>query len=83
MNYQPNMSAFLSGEYKFFEEETRRLLEVSNSIVIKPMLELGLIPFKEEKIRAIKIMDNAGAELAGSSQGIEIVLKTDNMDSYY
>ncbi|NMB72410.1 MAG: deoxyribose-phosphate aldolase [Bacteroidales bacterium] len=69
VDYQPNMSAFLSGQYNVFEEETQRLLEVSTSIVIKPMLELGLIPTLEEKIRAIKILDQAGVVWIKNSSG--------------
>jgi deoxyribose-phosphate aldolase len=69
VDYQPNMSAFLSGEYDIFGEETRRLLEMSTSIVIKPMLELGLIPTLEDKIRAIKILDNAGVVWIKNSSG--------------
>jgi deoxyribose-phosphate aldolase len=69
VDYQPNMSAFLSGEYNFFEEETQSLLEVSKSIVIKPMLELGLILKLEEKIKAIKILDLAGVKWIKNSSG--------------
>ena len=69
VDYQPNMSAFLSEEYDVFEQETRLLLESSTSIVIKPMLELGLIPNPEEKIKAIKILDNAGVKWIKNSSG--------------
>ena len=69
VDYQPNMSAFLSGEYDVFGEETRRLLEVTRSIAIKPMLELGLIPTMEGKIKAINILDHAGVMWIKNSSG--------------
>jgi deoxyribose-phosphate aldolase len=45
------------------------MLEASEPIVIKPMLELGLIPGIEEKIRAIKILDRAGMRWVKNSSG--------------
>lgn len=69
VDYQPNMSAFLSGSYDVFEQEAMQLLEASSQIVIKPMLELGLIPTLEEKVRAIKILDRAGVVWIKNSSG--------------
>jgi len=54
VDYQPNMSAFLSGEYKYFEDEANKMLEISQQIEIKPMLELEFIKKNEKKIKAIK-----------------------------
>lgn len=69
VDYQPNMSAFLSGEYDTFEQETVLLLEASRQITIKPMLELGLIPSLGEKIRAIRILDSTGIVWIKNSSG--------------
>jgi deoxyribose-phosphate aldolase len=69
VDYQPNMSAFLSGEYDVFEREARELLAAAGPVVVKPMLELGLIPDHEEKIRAIRILDGAGVPWIKNSSG--------------
>lgn len=69
VDFQPNMSAFLSGDYVFFEKEARLMLEISQGIEIKPMLEIEMIPDLNSKIRAIKIYDNLGYMWVKNSSG--------------
>lgn len=69
VDYQPNMSAFVSGDYDYFAQEAQAMLDASKGIIIKPMLELGEIPTVEEKIKAIKIFDNAGFVWIKNSSG--------------
>lgn len=69
VDFQPNMSAFLSGDYAFFEKEARTMLEISQGIVIKPMLEVEMIPEQHNKIRAIKMYDQLGYRWVKNSSG--------------
>ncbi len=69
VDFQPNMSAFLSGEYDVFEAEARLMLELSQGMVIKPMLEVEMIPEISERIRAIKIYDSLGYLWVKNSSG--------------
>ena len=49
VDYQPNMSYLLSGMLEEFQSETKILMEMAESMTIKPMFELGLVPQKKEK----------------------------------
>lgn len=69
VDFQPNMSAFLSGEYDVFEQEARTMLAVSEGMVIKPMLEVEMIPEVSDRIRAIKIYDSLGYLWVKNSSG--------------
>lgn len=69
VDYQPNMSAFLSGEYDVFEKEAKLMLDVSEGMVIKPMLEVAMIPEESNRIRAIKIFDSLGYLWVKNSSG--------------
>lgn len=69
VDFQPNMSVFLSGNYEVFEAEAKRMLELSKGIEIKPMLEVAMIPSKEDQIKAIKVYDDLGYVWIKNSSG--------------
>ena len=69
VDYQPNMSYLLSGMLEEFQNETKILMEMAESMTIKPMFELGLVPTDEGKIEAIKLLCDCGLKWIKNSSG--------------
>lgn len=69
VDYQPNMSFYVSGMYDEFYEEAVQLLKAAESITLKPMLELGYLKTEEQQRHAAKLLDDAGMPWVKNSSG--------------
>lgn len=69
VDYQPNMSFFLSGMFEEFEAESARLVEVAEDISLKVMLELGYLQTDGQKRHAAQLLINAGVPWLKNSSG--------------
>lgn len=69
VDYEPNMSLFLSGMYDEFRGEAAELVKASNGMPIKAMLEFGYLETEEEKRRAAALLVEAGVPWIKNSSG--------------
>ncbi|MBC7934040.1 MAG: deoxyribose-phosphate aldolase [Rhizobacter sp.] len=69
VDYEPNMSWFLSGMYDEFRNEAILLKAAAQGMPIKPMLEFGMLKTVEEKIKIAQLIDEAELEWIKNSSG--------------
>jgi deoxyribose-phosphate aldolase len=69
VDYEPNMSWFMSEMYEEFKEEAILLDEAAQGIPIKPMLEFGMLSTETEKIKIARLIDDAGLSWIKNSSG--------------
>jgi len=69
VDYEPNMSWFMSGMYDEFRREAVGLLDAAQGMPIKPMLEFGMLKTETEKIRIAELVDEAGLPWIKNSSG--------------
>lgn len=69
IDYQPNMSYYLSGMYDEFYEEAVALLKAAGDMTLKPMLELGYLDTEEKQRHAAKLLDAANMPWVKNSSG--------------
>ncbi len=70
VDYQPNMSLFLSGMEAEFAEEGRQLSLMSDGRPIKAMLELGYISGRSARMKAARLLAEAGVPWIKNSSGV-------------
>jgi len=70
VDYQPNMSFFLSGMEAEFAEEGRQLARMSDGRPIKAMLELGWLEGRPARMRAARLLAEAGVPWIKNSSGV-------------
>jgi deoxyribose-phosphate aldolase len=70
VDYQPNMSFFLSGMEDEFAEEARLLARASEGKTLKAMLELGYIADRPSRVRAASLLADAGVPWIKNSSGV-------------
>lgn len=69
VDYEPNMSWFLSEMYDEFRNEAIMLKDAAQGMPIKPMLEFGMLTTDSEKIKIAKLIDEAGLPWIKNSSG--------------
>ena len=69
VDYEPNMSWFLSEMYDEFRSEAILMKEAAQGIPIKPMLEFGMLKTVAEKIKIAQLIDQAGLSWIKNSSG--------------
>jgi deoxyribose-phosphate aldolase len=70
VDYQPNMGFFLGGMEPEFAEEGRQLVRMSDGRPLKAMLELGWIAGRPARIRAARLLAEAGVPWIKNSSGV-------------
>ncbi len=70
VDYQPNMGLFLSGMEEEFAEEGRLLARMADGRPLKAMLELGYIEGKTDRMRAARLLADAGVPWIKNSSGV-------------
>lgn len=70
VDYQPNMSLFLSGQDREFAEEARTLVAMCDGRPLKAMLELGYLADRASKLRAARLLAEAGLPWVKNSSGV-------------
>lgn len=69
VDYEPNMSWFMSGMYDDFRNEAKVMKDTAGDMLVKPMLELGMLKTDNEKIKAAQLIDQAGLSWIKNSSG--------------
>ncbi len=69
VDYAPNMGFFLSGMYEDFQKEAVEIVRAAQGMPVKAMLELGYIKDIEQRIAAIRLLDEAGMPWIKNSSG--------------
>lgn len=69
VDYEPNMSWFMSGMYDEFRNEAVQLKDAAQGMPIKPMLEFGMLNTEAEKIQIAKLIDEAELPWIKNSSG--------------
>ncbi len=69
VDYAPNMGFLLSGMYDEFRNEAESMVNEAGDIPLKVMLQLGMIKSKSEKVRAIRMLEDAGVDWIKNSSG--------------
>ena len=69
VDFAPNMGYLLSGMYDDFQDESKVLVQEAGEIPVKAMLQLGMIKEKSEKVRAIRLLEDAGVDWIKNSSG--------------
>ena len=69
VDYEPNMSWFMSGMYDEFRQEAMVLKDAAQGMPIKPMLEFGMLATEAEKVRIATLIDEAGLPWIKNSSG--------------
>lgn len=70
VDYEPNMSLFLSGMYDEFAEEGRTLVQMTDGRPLKAMLELGYIHDRAPRVKAARLLAEAGVPWIKNSSGV-------------
>jgi deoxyribose-phosphate aldolase len=70
VDYQPNMSLFLSGMEREFAAEAETLVRMTDGRPLKAMLELGYLREEADKIRAARLLAEAGVPWIKNSSGV-------------
>jgi deoxyribose-phosphate aldolase len=70
VDYQPNMSLFLSGMESEFAEEGSQLARMTDGRPLKAMLELGWISGRPSRMRAARLLAEAGVPWIKNSSGV-------------
>lgn len=69
VDYEPNMSWFLSEMYDEFRNEAILLKDAAQGMPIKPMLEFGMLKTITEKVKIAQLIDEAGLTWIKNSSG--------------
>lgn len=69
VDYEPNMSLYLSGLYDEFQQEATELVKASMGLPFKAMLELGYLKTEEQKRHAASLLVEAGVPWIKNSSG--------------
>ncbi|MCW5732921.1 MAG: deoxyribose-phosphate aldolase [Enhydrobacter sp.] len=69
VDYGPNMSLFLSGEFDAFRDESAALVEAAGDMTLKAMLELHFIETTDEQKHAAQLLEEAGVPWIKNSSG--------------
>lgn len=69
VDYAPNMGYLLSGMFAEFTNEAEIMANEAGDMPIKAMLQMGMLKDKNEKVRAIKILEDAGVDWIKNSSG--------------
>ncbi len=69
IDYEPNMSLYLSGMYEAFRDEGARLVEAAAGYPIKAMLEFGYLNSEQEKRHAVQLLTEAQVPWIKNSSG--------------
>ena len=69
VDYEPNMSWFMSGMYDEFRHEAVQLKDAAQGMPIKPMLEFGMLKTEAEKIQIATLIDEAELPWIKNSSG--------------
>ncbi|MCU0514087.1 MAG: deoxyribose-phosphate aldolase [Anaerolineae bacterium] len=69
VDYQPNMTYFLSGMHDEFHAEARALVAAAGGMTLKAMLELHYIAALADKQTAIRLLEEAGVPWIKNSSG--------------
>jgi len=69
VDYEPNMSWFLSEMYDEFKNEAILLKDAAQGMPIKPMLEFGMLKTVQEKVKIAQLIDEAGLPWIKNSSG--------------
>ena len=70
VDYQPNMSLFMSGMEAEFAQEGSLLVRMTDGHTLKAMLELGYITGRENRLRAARLLAEAGVPWIKNSSGV-------------
>jgi deoxyribose-phosphate aldolase len=70
VDYQPNMSLFMSGMETEFAQEGSVLVRMTDGRPLKAMLELGYITGRENRMRAARLLAEAGVPWIKNSSGV-------------
>lgn len=70
VDYEPNMSLYLSQMHTEFAEEAALLVRMADGRPIKAMLELGYLAARNDRIRAARILAEAGVPWIKNSSGV-------------
>ncbi len=69
VDYQPNMSLFISGMVDEFRAESAALAQAAEGMTLKAMLELGYIDSHEGQRQAARLLEDAGVPWIKNSSG--------------
>jgi deoxyribose-phosphate aldolase len=69
VDFAPNMGFLLSGMFDEIRNEAESLVKEAGDIPLKVMLQLGMIKEKNEKVRAIQMLEDAGVDWIKNSSG--------------
>ncbi len=69
VDYGPNMSLFLSGEYEAFRDESAALVAAAGEMTLKAMLELHFMETAVEQKQAALLLEEAGVPWIKNSSG--------------
>ncbi len=70
VDFEPNMSYFLSGMHAEFKREAALLVEAAEGRPIKAMLELGYLKELSERQLAVRLLEEAGVPWIKNSSGV-------------
>jgi deoxyribose-phosphate aldolase len=70
VDYQPNMSFFLSGMEAEFAQEGAQLARMADGRPLKAMLELGYLSGRDSRLRAARLLAEAGVPWIKNSSGV-------------
>lgn len=70
VDYEPNMSYFLSGMHAEFKQEAASLVAAAEGRPIKAMLELGYLKEHSERTLAVRLLEEAGVPWIKNSSGV-------------
>lgn len=70
IDYEPNMSFFVSGMHAEFKHEAARLVEAAEGRPLKAMLELGYLKELSERRLAVQLLEEAGVPWIKNSSGV-------------
>lgn len=70
IDYEPNMSYFVSGMHEEFKHEAARLVEAAEGRPLKAMLELGYLKELAERKTAVRLLEEAGVPWIKNSSGV-------------
>lgn len=69
VDYEPNMSLFLSGMYAEFQQEAVEFVKASLGLPFKAMLEFGYLKTETQKRHAVSLLVEAGVPWIKNSSG--------------
>ena len=69
VDYAPNMGYYLSKMYPEFKKEAEALVDASEGMPLKAMLQIGMIKSHDEKRRAVQLLEEAQVDWIKNSSG--------------